>query len=59
MIRVLPLFASVAMITFSGGSALGFTLIGSELRLRTQGQSTSTSQLFVRSELLKSLKILF
>ncbi|MFB2979698.1 PEP-CTERM sorting domain-containing protein [Microseira sp. BLCC-F43] len=49
MIRVLPLFASVAMVTFSGGSALGFTLVGSELRLRTQGQLSSTSQLFVTS----------
>lgn len=31
MIRGLPLFASVAMVAFSGGSALGFTVIGSEL----------------------------
>jgi hypothetical protein len=37
------------MVTLSSGSALGFTLVGSELRLRTQGQSTPTSQLFVTS----------
>lgn len=51
MIKALPLFASVAMVTFSGGSAFGatFTLAGSELRLRTEAQSTSTSQLFVTS----------
>lgn len=49
MIKALPLFASLAMVTFSGGSALGFTLVGSELRLRTEAQSTSTSQLFVTS----------
>lgn len=49
MIRVLPIFASVAMVAFSGSSALGFTLVGSDFRLRTQGQSTSTSQLFVTS----------
>jgi PEP-CTERM motif len=49
MIRVLPLFASIAIAAFSGGSALGFTLVGSELKLRTEGQSTSTSQLFITS----------
>ncbi len=49
MIRVLPLFASVAMVAFNGNSAMGATLVGSELRLRTQAQSTSTSQLFVTS----------
>jgi len=49
MIKALPLFASLAMVTFSGGSALGFTLVGSELRLRTEAQSTPTSQLFVTS----------
>lgn len=49
MIRVLPLFASVAMVAFSGSSAVAATLVGSELRLRTEGQLTSTSQLFVTS----------
>lgn len=49
MIKALPLFASVAMVTLSGGSALGLTLVGSELKLRTHAQSTSTSQLFVTS----------
>ncbi len=49
MIRVLPLFASVAMVAFSGSSAVAATLVGSELTLRTQGQLTSTSQLFVTS----------
>ena len=45
MIRVLPFFASVAMVAFSAGSALGVTLVGSELRLRAELQSTSTSEL--------------
>lgn len=49
VIRVLPLFASVAMVALSGGSAFGFTLTGSELRLRTEAQANSTSQLFVTS----------
>ncbi|MGB3558217.1 MAG: PEP-CTERM sorting domain-containing protein [Geitlerinemataceae cyanobacterium] len=49
MIRLLPLFSSIAMVAFSSGSAFGFTLVGSELKLRTHGQSTSTSQLFVTS----------
>jgi len=49
MIRVLPLFASVAMVAFGGSSALGATLVGSELKLRTEGQLTSISQLFVTS----------
>ncbi|BAY73565.1 hypothetical protein [Nostoc parmelioides] len=49
MIKTLPLFASVAIVAFSSSSALGFTLVGSELRLRTEAQSTPTSQLFVTS----------
>lgn len=49
MIRVLPLFASVAMVTFSASSALSATLTGSELKLRTEAQSNSTSQLFTTS----------
>jgi hypothetical protein len=49
MNNALPLLASVAMVTFSGGSALGFTLAESNLRLRTEAQSTPTSQLFVTS----------
>jgi len=47
MIRVLPLFASVAMVTFSASSALGVTLTGSELRLRAEIQRTPTSELLV------------
>jgi hypothetical protein len=49
MIKALPLFASVAMVTFSGGSALGLTLVGSELRLTGELQRTPTSELFVSS----------
>ena len=49
MIKALPLFASVAMVTFSGGSALGLTLVGSELKLRTEIQRTPTSELLVSS----------
>lgn len=45
MIRVLPLFASVAMVAFSDGSAFGFTLIGSELKLRVEIQCTPSSEL--------------
>jgi hypothetical protein len=49
MIKALPLFASVAMVTFSGGSALGLTLVGSELRLGSEIQRTPTSELLVSS----------
>jgi len=49
MIRVLPLFASVAMVAFSGSSALGVTLVGSELRLGSEIQRTPTSELLVNS----------
>lgn len=47
MIRSLPLFASVAMVAFSSSSALGVTLVGSELRLRTEIQRTPSSELLV------------
>ena len=49
MIRVLPLFASVAMVAFSGSSAMGATLVGSELNLRVEIQRTPTSELLVNS----------
>jgi hypothetical protein len=49
MIRVLPLFASVAMVAFSGSSAIGATLVGSELGLRLEIQRTPTSELLVNS----------
>lgn len=47
--KTLALLTSAAIITFSGGSAWGFSLVGSELRLRTEAQSTPTSRLFVTS----------
>jgi hypothetical protein len=37
------------MVTFSGGSALGLTLVGSELKLRSEIQRTPTSELLVNS----------
>ncbi|WP_414549509.1 PEP-CTERM sorting domain-containing protein [Anabaena sp. CCY 0017] len=49
MMRLLPLFASAAMVAVSGGSALGFTLVGSELRVGVELQSTPTSELLVSS----------
>ena len=49
MIRVLPLFASLAMVAFSGSSAVGATLVGSELKLRAEIQRTPTSELLVNS----------
>lgn len=49
MIRCSSLFLSASMIVFSGGSALGVTLVGSELSLRTEAQSSPTSQLFTSS----------
>lgn len=49
MIRVLPLFASVAMVAFSGSSAMGASLVGSELNLRVEIQRTPTSELLVNS----------
>lgn len=49
MNKTFSLIASIAMVALSAGSASAFSLIGSELRLRTEGQSTSTSQLFVTS----------
>ena len=49
MIRVLPLFASLAMVAFSGSSAVGATLVGSELKLRAEIQRTPTSELLVSS----------
>ncbi|AFZ21960.1 PEP-CTERM sorting domain-containing protein [Allocoleopsis franciscana] len=49
MMRVLPLFASVAMVAFSGSSAVGATLVGSELNLRVEIQRTPTSELLVNS----------
>jgi len=45
----LPLFTSVALVTLSAGSASALSLIGSELKLRTEAQSTPTSQFFVTS----------
>ncbi|MBF2026863.1 MAG: PEP-CTERM sorting domain-containing protein [Oscillatoriales cyanobacterium C42_A2020_001] len=47
--KTLSLLTSAAVIVFSGGSAWGFSLVGSELRLRTEAQSSPTSQLFVTS----------
>ncbi|MBE9126316.1 MULTISPECIES: PEP-CTERM sorting domain-containing protein [unclassified Coleofasciculus] len=47
MIKALPLFASVAMVAFSGSSAMGATLVGSELKLRLELQRTPTSELLV------------
>ncbi len=47
MIKVLPLFASVTMVAFSGSSAMAATLVGSELKLRLERQSTPTSELLV------------
>lgn len=49
MIKALPLFASVAMVTFTASSALGATLTGSELKLRAEVQRTPTSELLVNS----------
>jgi hypothetical protein len=49
MIKVFPLFASVAIVAFNSGTALGATLTGSELRLRAEAQATSSSQLFITS----------
>ncbi len=49
MIKALPLFTFVATLAFGSSSALGFTLVGSELKLRTEAQLTPTSQLFVTS----------
>ncbi len=49
MNQTFSLFASVAMVALSAGSASAFSLVGSELRLRTEAQSSSTSQLFVTS----------
>jgi hypothetical protein len=49
MMKLLPLFASVAMVAVSGGSAFGFTLVGSELRVGAEIQSTPTSQLLASS----------
>lgn len=47
--RTLSLLTSVAIVALSSGAAEAFSLIGSELRLRTEAQSTPTSQLFVTS----------
>lgn len=47
--KTLSLLTSVAIVALSSGSAGAFSLIGSELRLRTEAQSTPTSQLFVTS----------
>lgn len=47
--RTLSLLTSVAIVALSGGAAEAFSLIGSELRFRTEAQSTPTSQLFVTS----------
>jgi PEP-CTERM motif len=51
MIRPLLFVASASVLALSASPALSasFTLVGSELRLRTEAQSTPTSQLFVTS----------
>ncbi|NET70305.1 MAG: PEP-CTERM sorting domain-containing protein [Sphaerospermopsis sp. SIO1G2] len=49
MKRLLPIFASLAMVAVSGGSALGFSLVGSELGIGVEVQSRSNSELFVNS----------
>lgn len=49
MYKPFSLFASIAMVALSAGSASAFSLVGSELRLRTEAQSSSTSELFVTS----------
>ncbi len=47
--KTLSLLTSIAIVTWTSGSAEAFSLTGSELRLRTEAQSTPTSQLFVTS----------
>jgi PEP-CTERM motif len=51
MLRPLSLITSVSIVALSASPALSasFTLVGSELRLRTEAQSTPTSQKFVTS----------
>ncbi len=49
MIKVLPIFTFLAMVAFGNSAALGFTLVNSELKLRTQAQLNPTTQLFVTS----------
>ncbi len=49
MNQLLSSFASIAIVTLSAGSASAFSLIGSELRLRTEAQAAPSSQLFVTS----------
>ncbi|MDX2229915.1 MAG: PEP-CTERM sorting domain-containing protein [Leptolyngbyaceae cyanobacterium bins.349] len=47
MNRTFSLFASIAMVALSAGSASALSLIGSELRLRAEVQRTPTSELLV------------
>lgn len=54
--KKLPIFAAIASLgvtvatqLFSGSSAMGATLVGSELELRVEIQRTSTSELLVNS----------
>lgn len=49
MTRFISLFASLAIVTIGSSPALSFTLVGSELRLRTLAQSSPTSQPLVTS----------
>jgi PEP-CTERM motif len=49
MLRSLSLIASVSTLALTASPAFSFTLVGSELKLRTEAQLTSTSQKVVSS----------
>lgn len=55
MNKTFSLFASIAMVALSAGSASAFSLVGSELRLRGEIQRTPTSEVLVNSSPISAI----